>query len=83
MKKTLIALSLFAFIGGTAIAGYTAANDNAATEVLTDGGKEKDKKKKKKSADCAEGEAAKEGEKAKSCSKDAKKSCCAKKKADS
>ena len=78
MKKTLIALSIFAFLGSTAIAGVHATQDNSTAIEMTDGGKDK-KKKKKCADDCAKECCTKEGEKAaKTCSKDAKKSCCSK-----
>ncbi|NND93224.1 MAG: hypothetical protein HKN45_00045 [Flavobacteriales bacterium] len=79
MKKTLIALSIFAFLGTVAVASTSAVQENVSTE-MTDGDKDKKKKKKKCADDCAK-ECCTKGEKAKaSCTKDASKSCCAKKK---
>jgi|GEM_PF-6889517 len=51
MKKAIIALSLFAFIGTAAVASYT-STDSAKVE-MTDTDKKKDKKKKKCASDCA------------------------------
>ncbi len=84
MKKTLIALSIFAFLGSTAVAGVYATQDNSTAVEMTDGGKDK-KKKKKCADDCAKECCTADAKaKAKTCSKDAKKSCCSKdkKKAD-
>lgn len=81
MKKTLIALSIFALVGGTAFASF-AIDQNNTTVEMTDGGK-KDKKKKKCDKDCAKDCCTKEASaEKKACSKDASKSCCKKKKSD-
>ena len=75
MKKMMIALSLIAFMGSTAVAG-TVSLESSDVMVTVDG-KDKDKKKKKK-GDCSDKSEAKS-----SCTKSASKSCCAsKKKAD-
>jgi len=77
MKKMMIALSLIAFMGSTAVAG-TVSLESSDVMVTVDG-KDKDKnKKKKKKGDCSDKSEAKS-----SCTKSASKSCCAsKKKAD-
>lgn len=84
MKKTLIALSLFAFIGGTAIASGTFA-ETTDTVTVVDTDKKKDKKKKKCASDCAKecctADAKGTTEQAatkSSCSKAAKSGCCSK-----
>jgi hypothetical protein len=81
MKKTLIALSIFAFVGSIAIASNLTVNNGKEKTELADGGK---KKKKKCAKDCAKECCTKEeaatGEKA-ACTKDATKSCCSKDKA--
>ena len=71
----MIALSLIAFMGSTAVAGKVSLESSDV--MVTVDGKDKDKKKKKK-GDCSDKSEAKS-----SCTKSASKSCCAsKKKAD-
>jgi hypothetical protein len=84
MKKTLIALSIFAFVGSIAIASNLTVNNGKEKTELADGGKKK-KKKSECAKDCAKeccakDKAAATGEKA-ACTKDATKSCCSKDKA--
>jgi len=79
MKKTLIALSMIAFLGSAAFATSTLSSTDNISIEHNDGGKDK-KKKKKCAKDCAK-ECCTADAKAekKSCSKDASKSCCKKK----
>ncbi len=78
MKKTLIALSLFAFLGTVAVASVSVFQDSTVVE-MNDGGKDK-KKKKKCADDCAKDCCTKKDSAKASCTKDASKSCCSKKK---
>lgn len=80
MKKLLLAIALFAFIGAGALTAVAVSDNQAGTskiaiEKFDDGGSDKDKKGKKgKKECCKEGKA--EG---KSCCKEkgeAKKECC-------
>jgi len=82
MKKTFIALSIFAFLGTIAVASTVSVNNGKDKTEQADGGK---KKKKKCAKDCAKecftaDKSAATGEKA-ACTKDASKSCCSKDKA--
>ena len=71
MKKLLIALTVFAFVGGTSVATANTILD-VETTVLVDGD-DKDKKKKKKKKKAKKGEAAAAG-----CSSTPSSSCCSK-----
>ncbi len=81
MKKTLIALSIFAFVGSIAIANSNVFTDNGTKVEQAEGGK---KKKKKSCKDdcakecCAKGEKSEAATKASCTSSSAGKSCCSK-----